>query len=659
MSFDWNTPPGGSAPSRGAVRKLFISLLVGMLSVGVAWAGTGLVPVNDTSITAGSDEGGSWLAQADEAEGSAAATAAAADGELEALQADQVYAGAAKISIHPDPQKYSGTWETDQEHCETNAAPLGFGNPQETEPEHIPDFRVRWNENINCIYTGGFDIGPAHAVSEFDEEYGMWVRATAVSDGEDTVVLMMLDGAYYFAKYANMCNTDPTHKSDFDGDGPGANQYTQDCGFHDLQQSMAAKYGYTGADAKGEFGIEPASFFLASSHAHASPDFVGAWGGVPRWYMQQVEDAMRGAVYNAIDSMQPTYIEAGEILYRGGNQSRRKHYHAAEESTQSWLRFVAEKEADPICTTPTPPPAPSPSPSPTKPKKRGKPTPTPTPSPTATPTPVCTTPPPNRNAIATIGTYAAHPVNSSNGTAYADIAAVYAKRAEERFGGIGLFFQTGFGNMTSTPGRAELARILVQLIPDLGGGTQITGAATDDPSTTRDDRIPNVRTAQILFNHPATNAALAGGGATGIFDRPMEPGPSAVSISKESLGPDTGHMPYKRCNSASPLTVRTSVSAARIGPAQGGLLITGGPGELFSNYTNTLKEKNSGGITFPLSLVNDGIGYIMQSFETDHVGRQAVGFVNGPLSEYEDAYSMDACLGDHALEQTLAAMNSL
>jgi hypothetical protein len=89
------------------------------------------------------------------------------------------------------------------------------------------------------------------------------------------------------------------------------------------------------------------------------------------------------------------------------------------------------------------------------------------------------------------------------------------------------------------------------------------------------------------------------------------------------------------------------------------LLITGGPGELFSNYSNTIKEKSLGSITFPLSLVNDGLGYIMQSVETDHVARQAVGFVNGPLSEYEDAYSIDACFGDHALEQTLATIRAL
>ena len=643
MRFDWNQPPGAPAPKsvRRSLKTIMSSLLVGVISIGVAWAGVGLVPINDRSAedAAGGAAGeqGSWLTavvEDEEADGEASVA-----GALEPLQADQVYAGAYKVNIAPQPEKYSGTWERDQEHCETNPLPLGMGNPQETEPEHVPDYRVRWNENVNCIYTGGFDLGPAHAVSGFDEEYGLWARATAVSDGEDTVVLLILDASYYFAEYANMCNTDETHKSAWDGEGPGANQYTQDCGFRNLQNSLAAKYGFSEGQ-RGQFGIEPASFFLASSHAHAAPDFVGAWGGVPRWYMQQVEDSIREAVSGAIETMQPTYIEAGEILYRGGNNSRRRHYHAAEEAGAGWMRFVAEEDAEPICTTPEPDPSPTEHVPPGQAKKSPEPTPEPTPSPT------CTQPPPNRRAVATIGTYAAHPVNSSNGIAYADLSGVFAKRAEERFGGIGLYFQTGFGNMTSNGSRVALANNLVGMLPGLGEGGQVTGNL-------------DVRTVMRTFDQPVTNAALAGGGISGIFDRPMAQRPAAVSISRDSLGPDANHMPYKRCNSASPVSVNSQVSAARIGPVDGGLLITGGPGELFSNYTNTIKEKNVTGLTFPLSLVNDGLGYIMQSFETDHLGRQAVGFVNGPLSEYEDAYSIDACFGDHTLEQTLEAIRQL
>ena len=624
----WTTPPGSPRVSskRRAARTILGSLLVGALSVSMAWAGAGLVPVKSGSGTAGAGNDGSWL---QEAEGDSSSDSVAAAGQPEPLQANQVYAGAHKVNIAPDPERYSGTWETDRAHCETMTA------PQETEHTHLLDSRVRWHENSNCIYTGGFGLGPENAVSRFDEEYGLWARATAISDGNDTVVLLILDASYYFAKYANMCNTVSTHKSSYDGEGPGANQYTQDCGFRDLQNSMAAKYGYTGPSARGEFGLEPASFFLASSHAHAAPDFVGAWGGVPRWYMQQVEDAIREATYGAIDSMQPTFMESSEILFRGGNNSRRRHYHAAEEAGVSWMRFVAEEEAEPICTTPAP--APTPTGAPGQVKKS---------PPPPEPTPTCTQPPPNRNAIATIGTYAAHPVNSSDGTAYADLSGVFAKRAEERFGGTGLFFQTGFGNMTSNGSRVQLANNLVNMLPDLGEGAQVTGNL-------------DVKTVMRTFDQPVTNSALAGGGASGIFDRPMEARPSAVSISKDSLGPDTGHSPHKRCNSASPVTVNSQVSVARIGPANSGILITGGPGELLANLTNTIKEKNVGGVTMPLSLVNDGLGYIMQSIETDHVARQAVGFVNGPLSEYEDAYSIDACFGDHVLEQTLAGMKQI
>ena len=598
------------------------SLLIGVMSIGLAWAGAILVPQTPGVTQAEGSESDGWLG--DIADGG---TAELTSEGLEALQADQVFAGAHKVNIAPDPAKYNGTWEKDQGHCETLTA------PQEIEPGHATDFRVRWAENSNCIYAGGFDIGPANAITRFDEEFGLWARATAISDGTDTVVLMILDGAYYFAKYGQMCNDNPAHASAFDGTAPGSNAYTQDCGFRDLQASLAAKYGYTTPTNRGTFGIEPASFFLASSHAHASPDFVGAWGGVPRWYMQQVEDAMREAVYGAIDSMQPTYLEAGEVLYRGGNSERRDHYRSAEENSETWMRFVAEEDAEPICTTPAPAPSPT---GHTPPGQEKKQTPEPEPSPS------CTQPPPNKRAVATIGTYAAHPTDSAGGRAYADLAGVFAKRAEERFGGIGLYFQTGFGNMSSRIGRSALAQKLVDFMPDLGEGQQVTGNM-------------DVKTVMRTFDQPATNVVLSAGGVTGVFDRPFEPRPSAVSISKGSLAMDASRMPYKRCNSASGLTVNSQVSVAKIG----NLLVTGGPGELFSNLTNTIKEQNPDGISFPLSLVNDGLGYIMQSVETDHIGRQAVGFVNGPLSEYEDAYSIDACFGDHVLEQTLAAMKSL
>ena len=45
MSWNWTSPPGDRPNTRATARKLFVSLLVGMLSLGVAWAGTGIVPI--------------------------------------------------------------------------------------------------------------------------------------------------------------------------------------------------------------------------------------------------------------------------------------------------------------------------------------------------------------------------------------------------------------------------------------------------------------------------------------------------------------------------------------------------------------------------------------------------------------------------------------
>jgi len=96
------------------------------------------------------------------------------------------------------------------------------------------------------------------------------------------------------------------------------------------------------------------------------------------------------------------------------------------------------------------------------------------------------------------------------------------------------------------------------------------------------------------------------------------------------------------------------VSAARIG----NFLITAGPGELFSNLTNTIKEKHPHGIAMPLAVTNDGLGYIMQEFESDHPARQGAGFV-GQVVEYEDAYSIDHCIGEATLEHTLQLLDAL
>lgn len=457
--------------------------------------------------------------------------------------ADRFLVGAAKVSIAPRPDPARGeVWIT--EGCRT------LGEDAPSAPAHAADTRVWWPENPGCIYMGGYGIGPLHPVRAFDPEYGLWVRAVAVGDGRDTVVLAVLDGVEYFGTYARLC---------------------QGCGFFDLARELGR-----------ELGIDPAGFLFASTHSHTAPDFAGAWGGVPGWYMRQVADAIRQAVRQAVASMRPAVLEAGEEWARRYNAERRDFYRSAEDPALTWFRAVAAGR--------------------------------------------------KREVIATVGVYAAHPVtvDPEAGIAHADWPGVFARRLEERFGGVGLAFVGGLGNMSPRGGTEEIGRGLADLIPAVGRGRPVRGG--------------DVRVLQTFWDQPVTNSGLLALGAPGFFDRPFQPVPAAVRVGKDERRP---------CTSAAPVSVRTAVSVARLGD----LWITGAPGEQFANLTNTIKER-APGIALTLSQVNDGLGYVLQSFEQDPAGRQGLGFT-GTVAEYEEAYSLDACFGDMVLETILDMIGRL
>ena len=580
------------------LKFLVSSLLVGVLSVGIAYAGAVLTPVDTdaaTETTSASELSG-LRAEDQDGDGEISATEAVAS-----LDAGEVLAGAAKADITP---QHGLAWNNDQDNItgppwkKEGCATLGGDGASMVDP-HTLDPRVKWAEGSGCIYSGGYGLGPMNPLYSFDEEYGLWARSVVISDGTDELVLTILDGAYYFAEYRDFC---------------------ENCGFRDIANELSA-----------DLGIDTSGFMLASTHSHASPDFIGAWGGVPEWYMEQVKDAIKATIRAAYDSMRPARIEMGEIVARQFNGERRDFYRAAEEPGLSWFRLYEQgpsRPDDAIDYGPGGTYELGESPGGDG-GNGGDPDPGGGQDTTGN----------SLRAIATVVSFAAHPVGMGSGpVAYADFPVTFAQRAEERFGGVGLFFQTGLGNMSSSggghpEGENTMERLgfgTAELLPPIGQGR--TPASTD------------IVTSQRFWNQPVTNTVLGGGGLVGIFDRPFEQTPATVRA---------GESVQKQCTSASPVSVRTSVSAAKIG----NLWITGGPGELFSNYTNTVKEKNPHGVTLPLALVNDGLGYIMQSFETDHAGRQGLGFA-GVVVEYEDAYSIDHCFGDAALEATLILLGA-
>jgi hypothetical protein len=505
-----------------------------------------LAPLGGTGEAGGSTAG---------AETGAGAPAAAT------AQPSGLRVGASKLSIHPRPEDFGGTWVTDPAACRT--LDPGFLERLGTTPEdaaHLAHAGSPWPENPDCIYMGGFGIGPMNPVSSFDTELGLWARAIAIGDGAQTAVLVVVDGEGWLWDYQSKCD---------------------DCGAKQLGEQLGQ-----------ELGIDPGGIVIAATHSHAAPDFLGGWGFVPDWYMAQVTETIRRSVREAVGSMEPAVVEFGEVAARPFNRERRSTYRSAEEQQVGWLRAY-------VPGTPG-----------KNPKRPGEPA----------------------RVIATLGAYAAHPTTrgTNGGVAHPDWPGEFERAVEDRFGGVGLHFMTGLGNLSAA---GETGPGIAALIPPVGAGEPVTS--------------PAVSVAQARWTHPVTNAPLSALGLPGFFDRRFVfDRPAAVSEGKADTAP---------CSSTSPVGVELAASAIRIGDR---LAITTGPGELFANLTNTIKERSTAAVTLPLSMANDALGYIPQSFELDPAGQQGLGFaLDGYVFvNYEDSYAIDRCIGDAVLEKTLALL---
>ncbi len=548
---------------RVLLRSVVVGGLTGSLALTAAWAGIGVapapVPTPSLPVSAPAVPGTS--------------TAAVLPGGLALavnpakLAPGRALVGAAKTSIAPRPKdmakRFPGArWETDPKECKTldqnEVARLTSGG-KTTEPlDGFASNGTPWPENPDCIYMGGFGIGPMNPVKAFDPVDGLWVRSFAVSDGSQTLVMTVIDGEGWLWDYKNKCT---------------------DCGAKQIAAALAAD------PALKARGVTAASHLLHATHSHASPDFIGGWGFVPDWYMAQVTDSIKATARRAVLSMEQATLETGAEDARAFNSERRDTYRAAEEQQISWLRA---RSVD------------------------------------------------GKRTIATVGAYAAHPTTrgTNNMVASADWPGLFEKRVEQRFGGIGLHFMTGLGNVSASGGTA-IGTKLADLLPLPGKGRPV-----DDT---------DLRVKQVTYRSALTNVPLDALGTPGFFDRKFDPLPVAVSV---------GENPNAPCTSASPQSVELPVTVAKLGDD---IVLTTGPGEEFSNLTNTIKEKAAGKVVFPLAQVNDALGYMPQSFELNPVGMQGLGFVAGGyvFVNYEDSYAIDRCVGDGVLETTLAALTAL
>lgn len=556
------------------MRKAGVGLLTGAVMVSTAWAGAALVPVSGGDEREPEPSRNGTVAQAERSPGGEPASAQAAPAPDPAqLQPGQVLAGVAKTSIAPRPEDYGGTWERSREACATLSED-GFrallSDPVQT-GDHLASTGSPWPENPDCIYMGGFGLGPMNPVTSWNEELGLWVRAIALRDRDgDDLVVAVIDGEGWFWDYNQKCD---------------------DCGIKQITAQLAADEG---------LGLEAEDIVIAATHAHSAPDFIGGWGFVPDWYMTQVSEAISTTVRDAVAAMRPAVLEVGEELARPFNRERRDTYRSAEEQQLAWLRAYVPGPGESADET-----------------------------------------------IATVGAYAAHPTTfgTNDGEAHPDWPGLFEASLEERFGGVGMHLMTGLGNMSAAgldhagePDHPTGADDLAGLIGETGRGRPVED--------------PDVSTTRTTWRQPATNVPLTALGLPGFFDREFVNEPATVR---------TGEDPEKfQCTSTSPVAVEVASSAARIGDE---FALTASPGEIFSNFSNTVKDQSRAVVTMPLGQAGDALGYMPQSFEMSPVGQQGLGFV-GELQgylfvNYEDAYAVDRCFGDMALETAIGQLAGL
>lgn len=578
----------------GVERALRVGLsgfVVGLVAVGAAMAGVMSVPIGDDSPTA-SDV----LASSGVTLPVVAASVRAGDSELSpeqvgavvsakvvapsgaTLPAGAFLAGASRVNLYPSPTLFGGTtWQTE------GCTEIG---EQRVDVDHavasMEDIKGWPAASPDCIYLGGFGIGPARAAHSVDPG-GVWIRTMAISNGAKTFVYQITDTVGWFARYdSSVC---------------------ADCGLLDIRGRIAS-----------DSGLDIGDVVIAATHSHATADTYGGWGGMPDWYRNQLRDSAIAGAKQAIANLKPAKITTGEVVLRNRNNERRDTYYSNADTGATWIQATA------------------------LPKSAGKPEP----------------------VIATMSTYAAHPTMVSGPILHADWPGAASRAFEGLYGGIGLMFEGGLGNM-SVNGAGSVEATGQAIAQEVARGIRV------DPRPITHNQMSS---AVKNISHPVlTNPVLTTLATAGFFDREFVPGtpgadgPGAYHWSKPFVAgtsdapagnPAKGEV-VRSCDSASAIQIKTVAGAHRIG----GLEIAFAPGEIFSNISETVKEKSKGSLnTMVLGQANDALGYIIQSFEYDTQANVATEY-GSQTGEYEEVFAMDRCFGDHVLDAMLTATAQL
>ncbi|HYI46678.1 MAG TPA: hypothetical protein VE174_14565 [Actinomycetota bacterium] len=285
--------------------SVFTGLLTGFLALGVAWATIGLTPAGNQPAVTATPKGKKSPTPTATPTQTPTPDPTYVPGER--LPEGVFLVGAQNESIAPIPEGetvdgVAGKWNAHGNGHD--CGPIGY--------EYLP------NADPSCLRT--FDRVWATGVDEASD-LGIYARAIALSNGEDTVAFVVLDTVSWFYGY------DPS----ICPDDPNAAQPQDTCGTRAITNDLSE-----------ELDIPVENFVISSTHTHASADTTARG---PSWYYEYVRDQIKDAIRGAVASMEPAELQTGAIPAKAFNIDRRIVTRAVPDAELTWLRGVSLRQA--------------------------------------------------------------------------------------------------------------------------------------------------------------------------------------------------------------------------------------------------------------------------------------------------------------------------
>jgi hypothetical protein len=282
---------------RKILRSAVVGAVCGTVVLGTAWAVVGVTPPSLTNppsgpSTATNRSGAANAADATEAD---LPTSTPADGIR--LPRGQFLAGAAKISIAPDPAKWLPN--------------IPAGTCGEDTATYAPSVATKEVDGKTCLAT--FD----HRWATTIDPDGLFVRAVAIGNGEKTVIFASIDAVGWFAAYpADVC---------------------ADRGSDAIRAAVAER------TKDSAHPVAADGVLITATHTHAAPDTLTQ---TPTWYYQQVRDAITKALVDAAGALEPVVLETGGTPAKAYNVDRRIFTRAVPDAELGWVRAFRPAEGD-------------------------------------------------------------------------------------------------------------------------------------------------------------------------------------------------------------------------------------------------------------------------------------------------------------------------